>query len=554
MIRKGSPNSGPAKPFRDDVSAPDGRARPAGGRDRQAAWSAFEAFCRDEQLDHLPAQPSTVARYVDELRDGGRSLAEVRVATRAIASRHLEDDLPNPLGTEEVLEALSRAAGVVRASEALTDGRVCLRDPGSGSLSGASVDPSGATSDGPDELDHVLKPDGAEVAFDGRESLPSIIGLVESTADRTNGLPAEVGSTPALPRILVGHETPAIHRQVEGFFGSVANMFEAWIRRRENSNTQRAYRADVMAFVSFLGIRWPEYDELGRLREGCVDESQRLLQVTVPEVQAWRDFLREQRCAAPKTINRVVSSVSGFYKFMREAAAEARLPIIVPNPAHAQFIARESQDAIDPTEALTPARARKLIAMPAGDSVLEARDRAILKFYLYTGARIGTGCRLQVADFHLDDEDAKLKIQEKGRGRSKRTIGIHFTLAESLQEYLQKAGLTSGPLFRARKSPKGDKLSDRPMDESSMYRLIQAYLTALPGAMKEVELPDGAKEKRCIYTPHSLRATTATLLLDSGEDLTAVQELLGHKHVTTTQIYDKRRRATKESASHHVPI
>jgi site-specific recombinase XerD len=57
-----------------------------------------------------------------------------------------------------------------------------------------------------------------------------------------------------------------------------------------------------------------------------------------------------------------------------------------------------------------------------------------------------------------------------------------------------------------------------------------------------------------VFTPHSLRATTATLLLDAGVDITEVQELLGHRHITTTQIYDKRRRTTSESASHDVPI
>jgi integrase len=55
-------------------------------------------------------------------------------------------------------------------------------------------------------------------------------------------------------------------------------------------------------------------------------------------------------------------------------------------------------------------------------------------------------------------------------------------------------------------------------------------------------------------TPHSLRATTATLLLDAGKDIRAVQELLGHRHVTTTEIYDKPRLGTAESASHDVPI
>lgn len=59
---------------------------------------------------------------------------------------------------------------------------------------------------------------------------------------------------------------------------------------------------------------------------------------------------------------------------------------------------------------------------------------------------------------------------------------------------------------------------------------------------------------RCLFTPHSLRATTATLLLDAGVDIRKVQELLGHRHITTTQVYDKRRRSTSDSASHDVPI
>jgi site-specific recombinase XerD len=55
-------------------------------------------------------------------------------------------------------------------------------------------------------------------------------------------------------------------------------------------------------------------------------------------------------------------------------------------------------------------------------------------------------------------------------------------------------------------------------------------------------------------TPHSLRATAATLLLDNGEDICKVQALLGHRHVTTTQIYDNRRRQAHEGASHDIPI
>src|ERR1039458_3359726 len=90
----------------------------------------------------------------------------------------------------------------------------------------------------------------------------------------------------------------------------------------------------------------------------------------------------EKHGGGPKTINRRISSLSSFYKFLSGAAAELRLPITVPNPAHAQFISRESSDPVDETRALSETRARQLMGMPAGDSLLDIRDRAILKFYL----------------------------------------------------------------------------------------------------------------------------------------------------------------------------
>ena len=140
-------------------------------------------------------------------------------------------------------------------------------------------------------------------------------------------------------------------------------------------------------------------------------------------------------------------------------------------------------------------------------------------------------------------DEATLPINEKGNRH--RTIGIHFAAGEAIAEYLGKAGLESGPIFRARRAPHSDELGDKPMSEASMYRVIAGYVAKLPGAVKE-----GAR----LYSTHSLRATTATLLLDAGVDIRKVQELLGHRGITTTQIYDKRRRTTKESASHDVPI
>jgi integrase len=184
--------------------------------------------------------------------------------------------------------------------------------------------------------------------------------------------------------------------------------------------------------------------------------------------------------------------------------------------------------------------------------VLDYRDRAILKTFLWSGIRLGTACRLKVSDFHQDGDEATLRLHEKGDKR--RTIGLHFTAAQAIGEYIGKAGLTSGPLFRPRLGPRSQKLADRHLEASAIYLLIEHYLQRLPGAMKEERLADGTIARRCMYTPHSLRATTATLLLDANVDIIKVKDLLGHRHVTTTQIYDKRRRSTSESASHLLAI
>ncbi len=353
---------------------------------------------------------------------------------------------------------------------------------------------------------------------------------------------------PGLPPILRDRATPAVTEKIERFYASVAEIFEAWVARRSSAHTQRAYRQDVMAFTRYLGIPWPE-------------GSTQLFTVSVGEVHAWREHLHDQG-KAPKTLNRRISSLSSFYKYLAAAASELRLPITVPNPAHAQFIGREATDAREETRHLTATRARQLMGLPSDDTLVDFRDRAILKTYLYTGARLASVCRLKVSDFHDDEEDAKLTLSEKGGRR--RAVGIHPACRDAIREYLHASGLTAGPLFRPRRGSRSQQLSDRAFTPTAMYKLLLAYLEQLPGAMRDTPDPenpgqprknaDGTTVRECVYNPHSIRATTATLLLDAGVDIRKVQELLGHRHVTTTQIYDKRRRTTKESASHDVPV
>jgi site-specific recombinase XerD len=327
--------------------------------------------------------------------------------------------------------------------------------------------------------------------------------------------------------------------QLGRFYSSVGSLLELWVQRRASRNTQRAYREDVLTFVRFLGLNWPE-------------QSQQLLTATVPDVHAYRDWLIAAG-AAPKTLNRRISSLSGFYRYLASMATEMRLPVVLPNPAHAQFIARASSDPRTETRALSAAEARRLIHLPSGTGVREARDRAILKLYLYTGMRLSTGCRLLVEDFAWGEEaSATLRVREKGERI--RVIGIHNAAAQALQEYTDQAGLTSGPLFRPLSGAGSQTLLNRPIAAVTMYMLLKSYLERLPGAVRLTPRLDGSSRKQCLYTPHSLRATTATLLLESGVDITKVQELMGHKHITTTQIYDKRRRLTSQSASHEVPL
>jgi site-specific recombinase XerD len=363
-------------------------------------------------------------------------------------------------------------------------------------------------------------------------------GIPDHAARPVTLLPAPPTLERRLPPVLAASLGPEVHSRVEAFYSTIAEIFERWVRRCRSEHTRRSYRDGVMSFTRYLGLMWPA-------------DASALLTVSVADVQNYRDWL-VQRDAAPKTVNHRVSALSSFYRYLGLCAAELRLPVVVPNPAHAQFIARASSDPREETRSLPAARARQLLSLPAGDSLLACRDRAIVRLYVYTGIRLATGCRLRVEDFRQEGGEATLRLHEKGDKR--RTIGLHYAAATAIQEYLDQAGLTSGPLFRSRRHPRREDLGSAPMNPRTMWQLLKGYLERLPNALCERELPNGGTRTACMYTPHSLRATAATLLLDSGVDIMEVKELLGHRHVTTTQIYDKRRRAAREGASHKIPL
>ena len=116
-----------------------------------------------------------------------------------------------------------------------------------------------------------------------------------------------------IPPVLVGHFIPALQARAERFYCSVAEMFERWASRHGSSHTRRAYRRDVLSFVEFMDLHWPQ-------------QAEELLRASVADVQHWLDAMREQS-KAPKTLGRRISSLSSFYKYLAGAATEFRLPI-----------------------------------------------------------------------------------------------------------------------------------------------------------------------------------------------------------------------------------
>lgn len=340
------------------------------------------------------------------------------------------------------------------------------------------------------------------------------IGDDHNQPDSGSGASVELLSEPdapnvPLPALLPSQATLETQRQAEGFFRSV-QILEAWVGRHAS----------------------PE-------------DGLRLFHAGVPDVQRWRDHMAAAG-RAPKPIGRRLASLSGFHNYLAGVASEMRLPMNLPNPASSQFVARPARDPVSPTLDFSPNMAHQLLALPSGETSVDYRDRAIQAVDLYTGVRRSTACRLVVRDF-LDDDPgrARLNIKEKG-GRS-RVIGLHPRATEAIRQYVHRVGTTSpdAPLFRIQENPRSKELGDRALSRRTMHDIVKRRLREL------TDTPEGEPGR---YSAHSLRATTATQLPTAGVDIAKVESLLGHKHVTTTQIYDKRRYSTGKSASHGVPI
>lgn len=207
---------------------------------------------------------------------------------------------------------------------------------------------------------------------------------------------------------------------------------------------------------------------------------------------------------------RAVVAVRGFHKFLlreRIVASDATAAVKPPRPASRLPKALPLSD----VEAI-------LTAAGEPGTALAKRDRALLEFLYGTGARISEAVGLDVDDLELEDGSVLLK----GKGSKQRIVPVGSIAVAAVQDYLA----VGRPALVSAKSPSGavflNSRGGRLSRQSAWTVLVKAAERA--GVTADV-------------SPHTLRHSFATHLLDGGADVRVVQELLGHASVTTTQVY-----------------
>ena len=261
--------------------------------------------------------------------------------------------------------------------------------------------------------------------------------------------------------------------------------------RNDSPNTIRAYGRDVAAFAVFCSSHYGD----GWTWRG-VDR------------QAVRAFLGDlsRRGLAKRSAARALSAVRAFYRFLNKIGrADA-------NPARAARSPKLGRtlpvhlDRREVEELFAAAQARAEAGGLAG-----ARDLAMLELFYSTGMRLSELAGLRDGDVDLVSDQVKVR----GKGRKERILPVGRPASTALRSYLRRRGDGAAALFV--------NLRGRPMSPRGVQlALRKLFLTLARGTALHV---------------HALRHSFATHLLDAGADLRAVQELLGHASLSTTQVY-----------------
>lgn len=253
--------------------------------------------------------------------------------------------------------------------------------------------------------------------------------------------------------------------------------------RNASPHTCAAYRRDLQEFRTFAGSAFPAG-------------------VTLRLVRAYLAALK-QRNLAPATMARRVASLRALYRWLRRQGAVNDNPVGRAKTPKAEHRLPRFMDT---------AAVAALLDAPDASGRQGRRDRALLETFYSTGMRLSELTALAPAD--VDFTDGLVRVM--GKRRKERLLPIGQPALAALRAYLQDDPPPPGArIFR---SLRGGNLTPR-----SVERIMAAYVRRVGGELG--------------LSPHSLRHSFATHLLDNGADLRAVQELLGHANLSTTQIY-----------------
>lgn len=208
-----------------------------------------------------------------------------------------------------------------------------------------------------------------------------------------------------------------------------------------------------------------------------------------------------------KTQNYYMISLRAFLKFLRKRGIESL------NPERIELAKVGARD----LDLISSAELDRLMGGPKGDSLTSLRDRAILELFFSTGLRVS-----ELTSINRDIDLSRDEYSIRGKGEKIRVVFLSPEAKAAIKKYLDKRGDVDDALFiqmgKASKNAKDLRLTPR-----SIERLVKKYAVKA-GITRKV-------------TPHVLRHSFATDLLENGADLRSVQALLGHANIATTQVY-----------------
>ena len=274
--------------------------------------------------------------------------------------------------------------------------------------------------------------------------------------------------------------------------------FLTWLvaERGRSANTLAAYRRDLVSYCGWL-------EDSGRTLDS----------VQSADLDAYVGVLRE-RGLAPSSVKRATVAVRSLHRFRSDEGLAPTDPSAgVETPRVPAGLPK----------ALTEAEVGSLLDQVEGESAIARRDRAILEVLYGTGARISEVCALSLGDVDLDAGLLRLF----GKGSKERVVPIGRFARVALAQWLDEEGRgVIAPEQFARRT-----------DADAVFLNARGGRLGRQGAWAIVRKYGDAAGLGDRLTPHVLRHSCATHMLDHGADIRAVQELLGHASITTTQVY-----------------